>query len=394
MKLLQQLEDANAAESTAVKLDDLCYRYVLQTISRKSEHSQLGEMADEVIRKMREAFIVPDAFCFTYAIKTWKNAALHTNSTLVERETSVRRALELLGDMDVAHNQSTSLDVLVSTENATDVLEALTVSDNPRRAEFANKILSKMEDESRDKHHHLIPSSKIYMFAIRIWRSIWSSDRIEKSQALLNRMVQHVDVMRKRKEPRNDLVLPFNEFILVCASQRVASQSEGLDVLRHATNAVKSLRTLDKVSPNASTYAALLGSCTNLLNNTPERSEFVKKIFGQCCVEGMVDEEVLQKLKAAISAEEYSDLVVSRSEEVDGEKIVPESWSVKTLRGSTITADGRRSVPLTIDGNLTFTKGMVEFQMRRLREKRNQRLLRGGRYKPPERTLDPTWTLY
>ena len=101
----------------------------------------------------------------------------------------------------------------------------------------------------------------------------------------------------------------------------------------------------------------------------------------------MVDDHVLSTLLQATTSDQYSRLVIAASETVDGStKVIPEDWSRNVLGGRVVSADGRRVVPVGIDGRLTRTKAMQDFQMRRLRDQRNRKLLQGGRW---DRSLDP-----
>lgn len=95
----------------------------------------------------------------------------------------------------------------------------------------------------------------------------------------------------------------------------------------------------------------------------------------------MVDDNVLKQLKTATTAEQYTSLVLTASEDVEGTKMVPEAWTINALGGRVVTADGRRTTPLSIEGKLTVTMAMQEFKMRRIRDKRNRNLLRGGRWR-------------
>jgi hypothetical protein len=96
----------------------------------------------------------------------------------------------------------------------------------------------------------------------------------------------------------------------------------------------------------------------------------------------MVDEKVLGQLKVAAVDDHYNRLVVEESETVEGTKVVPESWTRNALGGRVVTAEGRRTTPLSVGGQLTVTLAMREFQMRRLRDHRNRKLLQGGRILP------------
>jgi hypothetical protein len=54
---------------------------------------------------------------------------------------------------------------------------------------------------------------------------------------------------------------------------------------------------------------------------------------------------------------------------------------MNALGGKVKSADGRKTIPLGVDGLLKRTTAMKEFQMRRLLDHRNRDLLRGGRWR-------------
>jgi len=86
-------------------------------------------------------------------------------------------------------------------------------------------------------------------------------------------------------------------------------------------------------------------------------------------------------LQDVATEEQYSRIVILMSEAVEGIKMVPEEWTANALGGRVVTADGRKTKPLSIYGQITVTNAMRDFQMRRLRDKRNRNLLQGGRLK-------------
>ena len=93
----------------------------------------------------------------------------------------------------------------------------------------------------------------------------------------------------------------------------------------------------------------------------------------------------LVRLRSAATPDLYYKLVVSASEEIEGQRVVPEAWTCNALGGRVITADGRRTKPLSVEGKLAVTKSMLDFRMRRMTDKRNRNLLRGGRLSRPSK---------
>lgn len=379
------------------QVDETCYRYVLQTAAHRPFLSELGPLVDETLTKMRENYMVPDSDCYSAAIRTWKNAALHqpdVSSTI--QQYSVRRAIALLAEMDVAHNQSTMLSVKVSTTNINDILDALTVSTDERRFEQAEALLAKLEHASSDDKTELSATADSYIHVLRVWSTAGSIEKIAKVKEILWRVKDTFSVSSSPFMNRTGrLVDIFNEFVQVCGSYRARNENEGLQVLREAFDAIKIMRGLNGLEPNAATYASLLKACTNLLPLGHERRIAVATIFSLCCDDGMVDSEILSHLRSATTSEQYADLVITSSEtNVDGTKIVPEAWTAKALGGKVISIDGRKSTPLSVDGRLMTTRAMQEFKMRRLLDKRNRNLLWGGRWRSPNPMERHPWRLY
>ena len=94
----------------------------------------------------------------------------------------------------------------------------------------------------------------------------------------------------------------------------------------------------------------------------------------------MVEDEVLKALMSVLTEDQYKDLILSKSVNVEGTPMVPEEWTKVALGGRVVSNDGRRTRPLSVAGEYTITMAMKEFKMRSLRDKRNQKLLRGGRW--------------
>jgi len=382
--VLRLMEDAYGKGLTEVQANRECFRCVLQTAAQRPNVEDLGTLVDAVLAKMDEQFILPDSACYGAAIRTWKNSAL--NPDMYDyREMSVRRCLELLDRMRVAHNQSIVSQVRVATQNVNDVLEALCVSTNHKRIEQAELLLESLEAAAeaaagRDEmRHDPRPNANSYRLVIDVWRTAQSIEKVPRAMAILWRMKESYDAIATNSQ-KPDIVEVFNAFVRVCGSVRPrGDKDDGAHVFREALAAVESMRSLKGLYPNAVSYAVLLEACKILLPLGKERLRVVEQVFHLACDEGMVDDGVLRELRSVASEEQYSKLVIAPSEIVEGTKMVPESWSRNALGGRVVTADGRRTKPLTVDGQLAITNAMREFQMRRLRDKRNRNLLQGGR---------------
>lgn len=399
--MLKLMERVYKKGVTMLQPDMLCYKCVFLAAAKRHDLPELGLIIDETLGMMRDRFIVPDAECFTAAIKTWKNAAIHQpDVTAANQQTSVRRAIELLAEMDVAHNQSMMVSISVSTENINDVLEALTVSTHHSRTSMVDELLDKLSrSNSEGTSTTLTATAESFIYALRVWRTIESMEKIAKGKAILWRVKDnYAELVRQHNNKRDNrqkdqIVDIFNEFVQLCASYQPKSDKDGLQVLGEALDAIRVMRSMDtagsglyhKLLPNASTFESLITAVTNLLSRGgPERRIALENIFTMCCTDGMVDDKVLICFRDASTPEQYATMVEAKSEIIEGMKVVPESWTVNALGGKVKSADGRKTVPLGIDGLLKPTMAMKEFQMRRLLDHRNRDLLRGGRWRQHE----------
>ena len=378
LSVLKLMDYAYSKDMTAIQPDLVCYRSVLKTASHRPNLPDLGRLVDDVLTQMKERYILPDTDSYGAAIRTWRNAALHPDNW-EHREKAARRCLELLSEMNTTHNQSTMLDVRMSTTNVNDVLEALSMSTHPKRTNQAEQLLDILEQAmEQDSASTLRPNADSYRLAINVWSTTNAADKIPRALALLWRMKDKYDQLRPASRLQ-EMIEVFNSFVRVCGSVRSQGETAELYVFKEALASIESMKALDGLKPNASTYAALLEAGNSLLSLGSHRQRVVEEVFRLCCEDGMVDDHVLRQFRLVCTPEQYAKLVIAKSVDVEGTKMVPETWTANVLGGRVVTADGRRTTPLSIDGELTRTIAMKEFQMRRLRDKRNRNFLQGGR---------------
>ena len=366
----------------------------MQTATLRPRQADLGrEVVDVVLRKMQEDLIIPDAACYEAAMSVWKNAALHPEVEQ-DREDCVRRCWTLLSELRVSHLKTTSHKAAaqaLSTRVLNDMLQVLSVSQHSERTQQADALLHEMEAnlETHDTTDSPVPNFESYQRVMQVWQSTSGRDRLPQAKAILWRCKDHL-ILKKSDVSTNTTtgaVEVLNAFCLVCATTpSIRRMEEGLLILLEALAAVDKFKDCG-VDANQWTYIHLLNAAKDLLPLGLQRQRIVEKVFTLACEGGMVDDHVLSTLLQATTSDQYSRLVIAASETVDGStKVIPEDWSRNVLGGRVVSADGRRVVPVGIDGRLTRTKAMQDFQMRRLRDQRNRKLLQGGRW---DRSLDP-----
>lgn len=384
MSVMNLLDHALDRGTTFVQFDTDCYRSILVTASRRPELQDLGRLVDRVLKRMAEWFLVPDTVCYGSAIRTWKHEALNPNNDPIFQSQAVNRVLELLGEMDVAHNQSSTVLVRPTTSIYNDVLETLTV--NEQRLEQAEKILLKMEQSSSASEK---PNEASYCLVLRMLKSSNIGDKVDRTNDILERFYRNAGESKSSHAPR-DQVAVLNEFIEVCASANVKSDSEGMNLLREVLNAVQTARHSHAIIPDSNSFASLLKACQSLLLSLPTRQKFAERIFELCRDAGMVNKTVLVEFKRTVSSDRFIDIVVSSCRELEGKRAIPSEWNRNAFGGKVCSADGSRSPPLGTDGEVIVTKEMSDFRLRRLKDKRKRNSIRGGRLpKPPKfGTLD------
>jgi hypothetical protein len=394
LALIRLMIDTYKKGLTMTMPDVLCFSYVLEAAAQSKEDMDVGAHVDEVLAMMKDAYLVPDTRCYTFAIRTWKNCAVNqTTASTKTREMCAKRAIDLLTEMETARGQSSSVDVVFSTANVNDALEALTVSNSLRRTEIAEGLLERLEAAaSSDEKTALAPTAESYAHTLRVWRSVPSAEKVVRARRIVERFRDNFAKVARQQKTKDQLAAVFNEFIAVCGTYSPRTEKDGSQVLKEAIDVIELMLTFDGLQPNSDTYCELLEACSSLLALGQARETAVEKVFGFCSRDGMVNERVLATMLVVTTAEQYATLVVEQSEDVDGLRLVPESFTRNVLGGKTISVDGRRTLPLGVDGQLVLTPGMLEFRMRRLRSKKNQNLLRGGRLQATKKKAKP-WNL-
>lgn len=371
--VIQIISGALERGHTQTALDETCYRDTLITISRRVNVPEVGETADNVLKEMKGAMFIPDTECYSAAIQAWKHVATARESE--DREGAVQRALDLLQEMTKAYHRTTTFTVKPTIKDYNNVLEALTISRGSKATRHAETLLTALEQADTSETEGLRPNAESYKFTFDVWKQSKSPNKVPRALNVLRRMIDREDFST---ETGQTFVPAFSSYIDVCANCGSTQNARKTMTLV--------LRIFDEMmsvglQPDSSTYAALLGACNNLIQDGQERQKVLKRVFVKACSDGYVNQTVLEQFKKSASTYSFANAVISHSREVEGMKVVPESWTRNVQGFQVKTKGGFQVLPLSIGGQFTFTKAAAEYKMRKLRHRHNKRMLQGGRTK-------------
>jgi hypothetical protein len=376
--VLEIMNTAYRKNLTDCRPDTQCYRDALITMSRRHNILEVGDLADETLKEMKEQMLYPDTECYRAAILAWKHVAMARDNP--DPEHAIRRAQDVLREMSEANHRTTQVTVRPTTGDYNHVLQALTLSKSPKAVDHAKRLFKAMHSEIDIL---VRPDAETYRFMMDVWRTSKAPDKLNHATELLDELKDNLDDesrMMASPSSQESVVNAFNSFIRVCG----ASSSSKKDIQERRNIMTIALRTADdmkafSLGPNCGTYTALVEACDHLLPSSEgqERQLVLENVFQRACDEGYVNHSLLEQFKSAASTHLFAKLVVAPSVQVEDVKVLPESWT-RNVQGFN---EGRRVMPLSIHGAFTFTKAAAEYRMRKLRRRTNQRLLQGGRMK-------------
>jgi hypothetical protein len=382
LSVLGLMEYAYIHRFSELRADLEMYRSILQAYARSDASPQLGPDIEQVLEKMGDRYLVPDTDCFASAIQTYANCALHKDLAPDEQNRDpawplAQRAHILFEEMGRAVHKTEA--VQISTEHYNIVLKAYTAVVAHDAAEPALKLLGQMEGSTETR-----PNAATYALVVTIIsKSAFVKNKVEQSQALINRAE-----LEYERDPTNEAAKPnvflYNALIRTCAS----AASNRLSEVEQEETFRLALTTMQKkmkgsgatVRPDSETFLFLLDASAALLP-TPSamQNRAMEQIFHTACTAGLIDHVLLSRFRDVAPPALHAKLVLEAAEqEDDGTRVVPLAWSANvTTKG--LIVDRKKAPALTVDGQFFLTSKMKDHRMRRLRRRRNQRLLQGGR---------------
>lgn len=372
-------------------------------MAKRSTIPEVGELVDQILSSMKkDRLTIPTTKCYGSAIRAWRNVALSKNCE--DREAAVLRTYDLLKEMVRAIHRTTLVTVQPSTQHYNDALEALTVSKHKRAFQRADNLLKELEqsldrqgkeegeqseledDGSSETSNELVPTAESYKYALTVLKNSKTHNKVREGLLLLQSFESRIDHLRKVSSKKS-LVDAMSALIAVCAKDVSRQESRDMETMFTALRTMEGIRA-HNLTPNSNTYAAVLEACDALVDkNSLDRGRILENVFVRACNEGYVDQNVLASFKAAATTYLYGKLVIAPSELAENVKVVPESWTRNVEGFSANLKGGRKVLPLTVEGQFTYTKAAAEHKMRKLRKKANKRLLEGGRLKKSRQSI-------
>jgi curved DNA-binding protein CbpA len=363
---------------THLRPDTDCYRSALLTMSKKDTIDNVGELVDEILKEMKDNNISPDTECYRAAIIAWTHMSCARENA--ETEACILRTQQLLQEMTEAFHRTTIVTVQPATVDYNHVLEALSMSNDKRAPAHAETLLSVLKETASSTGG---PNPATYRFVLNTWYNSKSPDKLGRALELLEELVQKVKENEDwLRDPgiRSMIVDAFSAFIRVCG---VAGAPDKKDHFDRARIMAIALRCVDEVKQmelaiDSRIYTSLMEACDHLLpRDGRERQDVLEKIFRRACDEGYVDATVLAQFRSSAPAYLYTKMVVANSNMVEDVKAVPRSWT-RNVPGY---KEGKKNIPLSIQGTYKFTKAAAEYRARKLRKRKNRGILQGGRLK-------------
>jgi len=380
--VLQIMSNAFDKGHTDIRPDLRCYRDALITMSRRQNVEDVGNLADETLKEMKDQMIFPDTECYRSAILAWKHVAMSRDC--LYPELAIQRTQELLQEMTEAYHRTTEILIQPTTEDYNNVFQAMNLSKSPQAVQYAQNLFMTLKDEVSSTGG---PDAQSYRHLLGILRNSRSPTKFATASQLLQEVKDQYannESWRSSESAKESTMDVFTAFVRVCGTSANISKNannysrqERTKMMTVALQVIGDAKKL-MLTLNSDTYAALVEACDSLLPvNEKERETVLSNVFHRACKEGFVNQSLLESFKSAASAHLFAKLVVSKSIQMEDIKIVPESWT-RNVKGC---KEGKQNMPLSIHGNFTFTKRAAEYRMRKLRRRTNQTFLRGGRLK-------------
>eukprot|EP00566_Odontella_aurita_P005092 CAMPEP_0113599760 /NCGR_PEP_ID=MMETSP0015_2-20120614/42329_1 /TAXON_ID=2838 /ORGANISM="Odontella" /LENGTH=618 /DNA_ID=CAMNT_0000507939 /DNA_START=30 /DNA_END=1886 /DNA_ORIENTATION=+ /assembly_acc=CAM_ASM_000160 len=253
-----------------------------------------------------------------------------------------RRAETILAHMEHLSDNGAVPDTMPNLASYTSVVSAWGRSGGQRGAHRATQILKRLEKRYFEKRSQLNkateagdnklgvrvskeasdlrPDTTIYNVCIDAWVKSHTKDAYRRARSILNRQIAAHATGIRRCRPD---VYSYTLVLHACAAF-AGTMKEKRKPFRVAKATYEQLLDAGNgVAPNHVTYGIMMKACARLLpKGSHEREQFAREVFERACGEGRVGKMVVCRLREAVSAEVYKEMMGKASK-----NRIPSKWT-------------------------------------------------------------------
>ena len=331
---------AKSFKPSVYTYNNVCHAYIKDNakINNKSVNavSRIVQYMEENWKE--QPLIKPDSFTYNTLIKAWNMSG---NLQTVEQMEQILDRMEAVLDGGTVSNKNfnTVLNAYAKSAEESAVDNALRLFERMKasklvepdtitytsvleclskctRLDFAaNKaweILNEMKSTyETTRKPSMMPNSRTFSMAILTISK--SPDRIVETRELLDQLIA---LYQETKEPSLRPSAHAYNYVINCAAANVNNRAQAFKI---AAKTYQGLREDKELAPDSYTYAFWFKACNQLLkeSNMELYEKFIKLSFSQCCKEGMVSREVLNRLRQGhLNYDQLSELLQCDSRNV------------------------------------------------------------------------------
>ena len=190
----------------------------------------------------------------------------------------------------------------------TSVMECYSKSSDPNASVMAEELLeSAFERYERTRDPSVMPNLRTFTMAIQALAQCPRQGNALKARELLTRLTERYESTKDESLRPNEY--PYN-YVINCAANTMGTTEEKIQAFHIATRTYQEMRNSSLVEPDSFTYAFWIKACNNLLPRASElHTKCISIALEQCKKDGLVTNEVLNRLKQGSSAKVVQSLL-------------------------------------------------------------------------------------
>ena len=376
--IINKMIQGYKANETNVKPDLECFRYVLRAWS-KSTSKNAANRSEKILTLMKQNQLRPDHECYAIVIQMLSNCSSSFND-------AADRADYILQQMEDAY-EKIDINLQPTWKQYHDVITAWarkkSNDDAPNRAMTVFHRMEHLQNQTNDDFV-IKPNTHIYTAIMKVFAYSTSNQLQKKAKKTYQLHQQMLNEYLSGNQNSKPTIESYNILLEACALSKHEDENAMQEAFGIAVDVFQELRDSFDFgnNPNNTTYHLLLDCCHNLLPPGKKKLQLIEKTFQNCCRDGLVDKLIFQKIQRMVPHWLYNQMILLKLEDSNNGRNIPTSWGANLKTKNAFNVHDDIFMFGTDDKSFgTTTKGTNNRmdQMKGLRNKVNQKLLRGGR---------------